>query len=214
MGLKKPELLNIEIENGAVSSGGSQYWYPSEGFIPPGACGATAASNVLAYLLWTRRALYDIAKKSGLPAPDEHVSKKIFLDFMKIIYQFLYPRLGGLMADGFVEGIDELARKYTLPIKAKCLKIPINRSKRPVIGEVNAFIKKSLENDIPVAFLILSKGCVSVLDTWHWVTVLGLDERRGTVQITDNGKVFWADLNPWLETSIMGGAFVTLIVTE
>jgi len=222
IGLKYPELLNIRDENGTLVTGGSQYWYPSEGFIPNGACGATAASNILGYLLMTRGSLYASACDTGLIDPampkgftakeQVPVQKTEYLEFMKKIYEFLYPHPGGLMADGFAEGISKFASKYKLPLDTKCLKIPINRKQRPLLEEVIAFIKTSLEADIPVAFLILSSGCVSVLDTWHWVTILGLDEGKGSAQIVDNGKVFTAVLGPWLDTSIMGGAFVRFSV--
>ena len=224
VGLKNPGLLNIRDDNGTLVTGGNQYWYPAEGFIPNGACGATAASNTLGYLIMTRGSLYDVACETGLIGPlmpkgflakthsQEHavtpMQKPEYLDFMKKVYEYLYPHPGGLMADGFAEGIRGLALKYKLKLDTECLKIMISRKLRPPLEEVSAFIKTPLQADLPVAFLILSGGCVSVLDTWHWVTILGLDEEKGSVQITDNGKVFTAELGPWLETSIMGGAFV------
>ena len=208
-GLKKPELLSVD-DNGTLVTGGSQYWYPQEGFIPNGACGAAAASNILGYLLLTRESLYDTACVMGLTQTP--IQKPEYLEFMKKVYEFLYPHPGGLMADGFAEGIGGLAEKYKLPIETECLKITINRKLRPSLAEINTFIKTSIRADIPVAFLVLSKGCVSELDTWHWVTILGIEEESGSVQIVDNGKIFFADLHPWLETSIMGGAFVRLSV--
>jgi hypothetical protein len=227
VGLRSPELLRIRNEDGTFITGGSQYWYPPEGFIPQGACGATAASNILAYMLMTRKPLHDAAGVTGLigqTMPEglaiseglawkEHspVSKQDFLEFMKKVYQFLYPHVGGLMADGFEAGISELAKEYKLPIETECLKITINRNIRPAFKDAIAFIKTSLKTDIPVAFLILSKGNVSVLDTWHWVTILGFEEESGRIQIVDNGKVFFAELRPWLDTSIMGGAFVRVL---
>ena len=226
IGLKHPELLEIRdvnesgSGNGTIVTGGSQYWYPSDGYIPNGACGATAASNILGYLIMTRKPLFDIACEKGFmdlsvtkgPAGNdgEPIPKPDFLEFMKKVYEFLYPHAGGLMADGFVDGISGLAKKYDLPIAAECLKITINRKLRPSFEEVTAFIKTSIKTDIPVAFLILSKGNVSALDTWHWVTILGFEEESGSVQITDNGKVFFAELSPWLDTSIMGGALVRI----
>ena len=209
--LKNPELLEIQNPNGSKSVGGSQYWYPKEGFIPPGACGATVASNALFYLLTAKKHLYNMAESTGLTGFSIPVSKTEFLEFMKKNYRFLYPRAGGLMAHHFEEGMLELANEYKLPIGTECLKIPISRSKRPPFEQVSEFLVKTLENDSPVAFLILSKGSVSVLDTWHWVTILCYDEENERAQITDNGNVFWADLHEWLETSIMGGAFVRLV---
>ena len=223
--IKTPGLIAVRDECGKLTIGGDQYWYPSEGFLPPGACGATTASNVLAYLLRSRPELFCIMQKTGLvgleapfhdsnnpyedsPAPN---TKAGYLSFMKKVYRFLYPRLGGLMVEGFLEGMSELAHEYELPITTEFMRAPIGRSRRPSFSEVAGFLRSSLGSDIPVAFLILSNGCVENLDTWHWVTVLALDEETKRVKILDNTEVFWADLCVWLETSIMGGSFVRLL---
>lgn len=216
IGIKNPGLLTVKDEDGNLATGGDQHWYPNEGFIPPGACGATAASNVLAYLLRSRPPLFAIAGKNGLDglsAPGENGAanaKTGYIGFMKKVYRFLFPRIGGLMTDHFIEGIGGLAEEYMLPVSAECLRVPIAWSVRPSFAETAAFIRSSLAADAPLAFLILSGGGVAKLDTWHWVTVLALDEDAKSVQILDNTETFWADIGVWLGTSIMGGAFVRL----
>ena len=114
------------------------------------------------------------------------------------------------MAEGFIYGITELADEYSLPFSTLLLRVPIGRSKRPDYNHIAGFIKSSLQSDIPVAFLILSKGNAKELDTWHWVTIIGLDEAGKSVEVLDNGVVVWANLETWLNTSIMGGSFVRL----
>ena len=220
IGLKFKDLLLVEDEYGSLTTGGDQHWFPKEGFIPPGACGATTASNVLAYLLRSRKELYEKAANAGLeglaaPVDIRHANilpnkKRDFIEFMKKVYRFTYPRIGGLMADAFLEGISGLSEEYRLHITVERLIVPIARSKRPSFVESAEFLMSSLEAELPVAFLILSNGCVEGLDTWHWVTILALDEEGKRVQIADNGNVFWADIETWLDTSIMGGSFVSL----
>ena len=220
VGLKYPELLAVADDSGTLSVGGDQHWYPDEGFIPRGACGATVASSAFAYLLRLRPRLYATAESAGLCglAPPLSITEPIkpstktgYLGFMKQVYRFFYPRMGGLMADMFVEGAGGLVREYGLPIAAEFLKIPITRAKRPSFDEVSAFIKTSLEVGAPAAFLILSNGCVENLDTWHWVTILGIDEDAGAIELADNREVMQARLDTWLDTSIMGGALVRII---
>lgn len=227
--VKNPELLSVEGEDGNLATGGDQHWYPKEGFIPPGACGATTASNVLAYLLRSRPGLFSLARQAGLtglaePFPGAKHSKSDYnfevggmpepntkagyIGFMKQVYRFFYPRVGGLMADQFLDGAGDLAKEYKLPLAAECLRVPIARQRRPSFADAAAFIGASLEADIPLAFLILSGGSVASLDTWHWVTVLALDEGTKLIKVLDNTAVFQADLGVWLGTSIMGGAFV------
>jgi|GEM_PF-1511758 len=251
IGIKYPELMTVKDRDGAQTTGGDQHWYPKEGYIPPGACGATASSNALAYVLRSRPRLYGLAAAGGLdglagPVPGpvhEPVTgqesaanatgiesntvteagsntvtetgpntKDGYLEFMKKVYRFMYPRIGGLMSGDFLTGMGELSGEYGLPFETERLPIPISLAKRPAIAEVCSFIGDSLKDDIPVAFLILSNGCVEKLDTWHWVTILAIDEETRHVQIVDNCEVFWADLGMWLDTSIMGGAFVRLRV--
>ena len=240
-------------EGAAPTVGGGQYWYSGKGFIPPGACGAATASNVLAYLLRARPELCAAAADpdphtsaddpdphASTDAPDPHSSaddlgphastavpapeplavpmdgppmeKAGYLEFMKKVYRFMYPRAGGLMSGDFLEGIDGLASEYGLPIAAERLVAPIAKPKRPSVPEVAAFVRCAFEADSPVAFLILSSAFVENLDTWHWVTILALDEEAGRVKIVDNCEVLWADLSAWLDKSIMGGSFVRLKV--
>ena len=228
--VKHPELFDVIDENGNITSGGDQHWFPKEGFIPPGACGATTASNILAYLLRSRPELYALAQEADLggialplmstPVLEENdktqdvnaapSTKDGYLEFMKRVYRFLYPRVGGLLACHFLEGIAELANEHRIPVSAECLRVPIAQTKRPSFAKAAEFICSSLDANIPVAFLILSGGGVAGLDTWHWVTILAIDDELKSVEILDNTVTLWADLGIWLETSIMGGSFIRL----
>ena len=215
IGLKNIELLRVRDEGGALTVGGSQYWYPKEGYIPQGACGATTASNVLAYLLRSRPELFAMAEKAGLDGlagPVSVVEKAGYLEFMKKVYKFMYPRVGGLMSGGYLEGMAELAAAYGLPIEAERLHVPVSSMMRPKIEEAAAFIRVSLEDDLPVAFLVLTRGSEHSLDIWHWVTVTSFDDEAMVAAIADNGKEYRADVRKWLDTSIMGGAFVRMRV--
>ena len=214
--LKHETLLQVSDSSGTVYTGGNQYWFPKDGYLPGGACGATAASNVLAYILRSNPALYKIAKAAGLSGLAEPIeksdnTKEGYLDFMKKVYKHLYPRFGGLMADHYQEGMKSLAIEYGLPIEAECLKVPINNAKRPSVSDALNFVLSSLDADIPVAFLVLSSGNASNLDTWHWVTILAYNEETKETCILDNGSILWTNLETWLDTSIMGGAFVRMI---
>ena len=233
--LKHESLLSVNDSSGTIYTGGNQYWFPKEGFLPGGACGATAASNVLAYILRSNPALYKIAEAAGLSGLAEPIeksdlgqqalqsqerstpenfapnTKEGYLDFMKKVYKYLYPRFGGLMADHFQEGMKSLSDEYGLPLEAECLKVPINNTKRPSVSDALNFVLSSLDADIPVAFLVLSSGNASNLDTWHWVTILAYNEETKETCILDNGSILWTNLETWLDTSIMGGAFVRMI---
>ena len=225
--LKHESLLLIKDSSGTIYTGGNQYWFPKEGYLPGGACGATTASNVLAYILRSNPAMYKIAEEaglSGLAVPVEKSDQKKqnseqpelnakdgYLEFMKKVYKYLYPRFGGLMADHFSEGMTSLTSEYGLHIETDCLRIPVNRSNRPSISTAVDYVKTSLNADTPLAFLVLSSGNAPNLDTWHWVTILSYDEEKRETCILDNGSVLLTSLETWLDTSIMGGAIVRLL---
>jgi len=214
--LKKPELLLVEDDRGQRVVGGDQLWYPKKGYIPSGACGAAVAACMLAYLLRSGPEYYAAVNSRvetlGLAAPlSEAVNTKAgFLKFMKLIYPFYPPRAGGLMSDDFCEGIEAFAAEYGLPLEGERLLIPVTRSKRHGAGEVTGFIQGSLKSDMPVAFLTLSAGKAEGLENWHWVSIFAYDAGTKKAGIANNCVVSWTDIEVWLDTSIMGGAFVRL----
>ena len=93
--LKQDNLYQILDENNNHLWGGVQYWFPKEGYIPPGACGATTGANIFSYLVRTRE---------GYKVDTDHQTKAGFLEFMKESYKYMYPRVMGLLAD-FLEPI-------------------------------------------------------------------------------------------------------------
>lgn len=44
---------------------------------------------------------------------------------------------------------------------------------------VDTFLHASLDHDVPVAFLSLDPGKEPLVDEWHWVTLIGIDEIQG-----------------------------------
>jgi hypothetical protein len=87
--------------------------------------------------------------------------------------------------------------------------MPFSTAKRPGFHDVSTFIGESLGWDLPVAFLELHKGG-TVLDNWHWVTIIGFEKTTGMMKVLDDGKPVHLDMSGWLRTSILGGALVRL----
>ena len=77
---------------------------------------------------------------------------------------------------------------------------------------MTAFVQGGLDADCPVAFLNLSSGQTVGLDSWHWVTITGLQGEQ--VIILDSGRVFSINLYVWYKTTTMRGGFVRLRVPE
>ena len=195
--LKDLKLLSIEDENGYSYIGGNQYWYPKEGFFQGGACGATTASNVLAYILRMRPELN---------------TKAEYIEFMKKVYPYFTPSRIGLHAPWFLKGVKKFGADFGYPIAARCLKVPIWPFKHPSFEEAADFIGESLKADAPVAFLALSSGGVKYIDKWHWTTIIGIDEENRKIKILDNNEIKWAELGLWLGKSRLGGALITMLI--
>jgi len=131
---------------------------------------------------------------------------------MKLVYPFFLPRMGGLMSDHFCEGMAAFGKEYGLPLVAERMHITVSRSKRKSLDDVAAFIKDTLHDDIPAAFLTLSTGSAEGLENWHWVLITAFDDETNLVKIVNNCLLSWTNVGTWLDTSIMGGAFVRLNV--
>jgi hypothetical protein len=202
--LQSQEALEIHDKSGHMFLGCDQDWFVNDGFIRQAACGAAVCSTIFLYLLRTR--------EEWRAHPLEFGSKDAILPFMETVYAYVRPRKGGVMADHFSEGAMALAKSIQIPVTPESLKIPVRKSRRPLADEVKDFLVASITADIPAAFLILSNGRSENLDTWHWVTVTAIDTEETGVglraQILDNGILFWANLGLWLQTSLIGGAFV------
>ena len=63
-----------------------------------------------------------------------------------------------------------------------------------------------------MAFLNYSNGALPNLDSWHWVPLIALTEGEEVLLCTvlDEGEEKVIDLALWLETTLLGGALVSL----
>jgi hypothetical protein len=87
------------------------------------------------------------------------------------------------------------------------LALDIPKLGRPSAPEVLGFVAAGLDSDCPVAFLNLSNGNQPQLDGWHWVTIIGLDD-RAVARISDQARLIEVNIEEWLGSTLLGGAFV------
>ncbi|MDR1061716.1 MAG: hypothetical protein LBL83_11040 [Clostridiales bacterium] len=204
-GIAHPEYLHI-VSGDSLLHGCDQEWYKLSWRKRAG-CGPVAATNLLLYA----------AKKYGLQAlPYKNGTVAEAADAMNDVFPFVRPTMAGLnTVKLFVNGVRKLARHYGLRFSCYShLNIHTNALARPDIGAVGAFIAGGLQNDAPVAFLNLHAGDVAEVDSWHWVTIVGMREDTDTgaiaVRFYDYTKSLELDLGKWLATTRMGGGFVYL----
>jgi hypothetical protein len=202
--LSNTDAFLIRDASGNSYYGGNQEWFGSrKEYRKEAACGATTCANVLGYLAQTRPELAALA-------PYDLHGKDSFLKFMKAVYPYVRPGLIGIMPGDFTRGASEYSAEFGFEFEYDMLTVPSSSSKRPDADTMYKFLSAALADDLPVAFLNLSSGRVKNLDSYHWVTLVGIDVKSGVCQIVDNGRLLDVELKKWLRKSTLGGAFVVV----
>lgn len=202
--IKNTDLFQIQDSNSsAVYYGCDQTWYRTKWQRLAG-CGPTTAANLFYYHV-----------RSGAAAEGEIIpAKSRCVALMEETWNFVTPGLRGVNTTAmFSGGISAFASAKAMRAEPMALDIPKNRFQRPELSAVSEFLENSLSKDLPVAFLNLDNGDEKRLDSWHWVTVIALDyERDGAaaVKILDEGRIKQIDLALWLQTTSLGGGFVSV----
>ena len=201
--IKNPQLLDFTTPDGELCTGGNQDWY-DEHWHQMAGCGPTAASNLVWYQSRSRGALCELCDAGDGGFED-------FRKVMDAMFSHITPGRGGIHNSKlFIPGLLEYCGSRGVPMEADCLDIPRKPRNAPPQDELRDFLSRWLEKDCPVAFLNLSNGALKLPDSWHWVTILAFDPESMVVKISDEGRTYEADIGKWLETSVLGGAFVTL----
>jgi hypothetical protein len=198
-----PDLFKIlDEESHEIYHGCKQQWYTTTWQRLAG-CGPTVASNLIFYLFHART-----------PESDQSFSnKKNCLLLMEEIWKYVTPRVKGVSTTKmFYEAVLAYAKAKGLDIQCRFFNLPKNKHRRPKLSEVTKFLAEALGKDSPVAFLNLSNGDETNLDSWHWVTVISLAYTENgdqvLVDILDDGQIKRIDLTLWYNTTTKDGGFV------
>lgn len=194
--------LNLNIDKlkhyteDKLAYGLNQAWYKTKWQRLSG-CGPTAASTLI----------YTLTSKS----PSLNQAEALVL--METMWQYVTPSMQGVYKwSMFTEGLQKYFEANHLSGTIEHLEIPKQKSQRPSLTEVMAFIETALVNHVPIAFLNLDNGEEKKLDAWHWVIISGLDSLdehpEVYVHIIDDDKLFAIDIALWLKTTKRGGALV------
>jgi hypothetical protein len=151
----------------------------------------------------------------GIP---EVKGKKYAISFMEEVWEYVTPTQRGIhTAEMLLRRVVSYCAAKNLKMASAVCAIPEERTLRPQMERVWAYMTDALSRDIPIAFLNLHNGEEENLDEWHWVTVVSA-ERTGQngnvwIGILDRGRALAADLSLWLDTTRYGGGFVYFSVT-
>ena len=202
LSIRWPELLHLK-HSGSFTYGADQIWYPVRWKRMAG-CGPTSASHLIYYLSRTRedcRALCPYAADT----------RDGFIKLMQEVWNYVTPGMRGVNRPSILtEGVKRFGQERGVALSAKTMEISQDVSNRPRVAAVISFLSEQISGDLPVAFLNLSNGNVKNLDNWHWVTIVGLDRQTGSLIVYDQKEKGTVDLALWMETTKIGGDFVSI----
>ena len=201
--LRNPDLLHVKTQSG-ISIGGSQEWYPDHWQRMSG-CAPTTAANQMWYLSQAHTELSSLFNV-GDATQERYVALQIKL------FNYITPsRPGGTNTSTiFTNGAVKYGKEHGISLLPHVLEIPMPHSKRPQREDVREFFAAAFHADCPIAFMNLSNGNQSNLDSWHWVTIISIDLDSMVTEICDQGSTLTIDFWAWLKSSLLGGALVYL----
>ncbi len=195
--VKNPEYFEIlDDMTSEKYLGCNQQWYKKPWQRMAG-CGPTVAANIILY----SRESTGISKNESLTIMDE-------------MWKHITPTMKGVNTTNiFYNGLVSFANSKGAGLFYDAVDIPKKNDMRPSFDKVIDFIKRSLENDMPLAFLNLCNGKEKCLDEWHWVTLVSLEYREdlssANIEILDESIKKTIDLLLWYNTTTLGGGFIS-----
>lgn len=198
--LKHPEYLTIVDDQGALYHGADQEWFPLLWQRKAG-CGPTTATHLVLY-----------NRHDSRPS-----NKPDMVRLMDTMWTHITPGIMGVhLVSQFTKGLSRFLAEHALPYSITSITVAKDRTKRVGFEQIVSFIEGALLIDQPVAFLNLSSGEVKNLDSWHWVTIVGLEhtENGVLIHVYDGGTQWVIDLKLWYETTVRSGGFVSLQRTQ
>lgn len=195
--IKNPEYLEILNEmTSEMYYGCNQEWYKKPWQRMSG-CGPTVASNIILYS----------RKKVG-------ISKNDSIMIMNEMWQHVTPTIKGVNTTNiFYNGLLSYANSMNAKLAYDAVDVPKKKELRPDFEKIVCFIKNSLENNVPIAFLNLCNGEEKCLDKWHWVTLVSIEYEEDLslciIEILDESIKKTIDLKLWYNTTTLGGGFVS-----
>ncbi len=168
--------------------GGNQDWYNS--YIKRLAgCGPTTASTIT---------MYELNKLNY-----HEYTKKEFISLMKDLWKYITPGMMGVdTVNKYKDGYDKYLKTSNLNISKSKILILDTAS----IDEIEKYLQEAIKTDHPVAFLNLNNGSEKQIDSWHWTTIVSLENINNNlyVEICDEGLLKKVNLSNWLNTSSRG----------
>ncbi len=219
--IKHPQWLAVQQDNGSISQGSEQAWYPSR-FQNSRGCGPTTAALITAYL--ARKpdmvSLYKPYKgqtrSKGFIDARYVLKQNEILLHMEELWRYVKPGVFGLWRSSQMSrGLIDYAGSKGIHLETRVFWVSVLQGRNYKLWpELFQFIRHNLAFDIPIAWLIYDKGRLDSLASRHWVSIIGIkypsDFSACTLTVVDHRRILEINLLDWLKHSIFGGAFVAL----
>lgn len=153
---------NIDYFNIEGTPGGNQDWC-TDFWMHLGGCGALAACDMAICLKKNK------GDKNVIPYDPDHMTKQEYLNLSMTMKPYIHPRLGGVTklhyyTDGFGKYLRE--RGYQVSFHTLSGNEPYEKAA--------AFVKESIDRNLPVAYLMLRHKDPEFEDlNWHWFMITG-----------------------------------------
>jgi hypothetical protein len=200
--IRNPEYFEVLDENtNEKYCGCNQEWY-KKAWKRMAGCGPTAAANIIMYY----------RKEIG-------TGKNNCVKLMNEMWEYITPTMRGVNTTNvFYKGLVSFADSKGIKLLYDAVDVPEKKEIRPAFKKIINFIKNSLENDVPLAFLNLCNGEEKLLDKWHWVTLISIefeeDLSKAYAEILDEGMKKTINLLLWYKTTTLGGGFISFSFAE
>ena len=142
--------------------GGNQDWC-TDFWMYLGGCAALAACDTSLCLAQNNNL------KECCPFDTDNITRKAYVDFSMIMKPYIHPRVGGVAKISiFTEGFGKYLKDRGYDVTFDTC--PGEESYEAACN----FVKKSLEKNLPIAFLLLRHRDKSLKDlNWHWFMIIG-----------------------------------------
>ncbi|MDR1070779.1 MAG: hypothetical protein LBL37_08380 [Gracilibacteraceae bacterium] len=202
--IRSPELYDFTDPDGQPSYGANQTWYATEWQRRAG-CGPTVFAHLVWYIARTREKYASLCPYAGNDTGG-------FLPLMEDAWRHITPGKQGVNKTAmFAAGAVSYGAERNVPLRPHVREIPAPVRRRPPLADIEQFITGFLTDDLPVAFLNLSNGLLTNLDSWHWVTLIAYETAGHTALMYDQSRSAVIDIGLWLRTTAFGGGFVAVV---
>ena len=205
IGMDKNELKFFLIDGKYY--GGDQNW-SNHKWMKLGGCSTVSFCEACICLAGTFR------KLRGLyPYDPIHVKKQEFMDYFKMVFQYVYPGIGGLSS---IERFKRMAQSF---VDTRDINVGFNcLSGSAAYEDAESFIVGHIDQGYPVMYLMLKHKDRAFEDyEWHWFTVTGYERAYNGLRVefaTWGEKHSFMLENAWDTRKTMKGGLVAMTLPE